>query len=821
MFKRLYSVSIITPLLLSSAAAQTPTTTVLRVSGPSVPLGQSVVLTATVAPASATGAVTFYDALTILGSARLSGGQAILTTPLLAFGTHSLHALYGGSSPFQKSASAAVQVRVNAVLGSGFTAPLAGRVVPRGGALTRLIGDFNADGKPDIVVAGWDYRYMNAGWVAVLLGNGDGGLRDPALIGPPVCGSASPFSPGPEVLLSGDFNQDGRTDLLAGCGAGGGAYEVFLGNGDGSFAPGSIVKIDHFSIALGDFNADGKADLVISAPADNNSTNLALWLLLGNGDGTFQTPAYIAQLPQESPNIYIADFNGDGKPDLATDDESSTVYVLLGNGDSTFQPPAATHLSNVYDLTFQDVNGDGKADMVKTYFDSCPLLDHLPCAVEVRPGHGDGTFGAPAVYDNNRAPGGDHVTHIHTVDFDGDGKVDLVVEDTNPGLDVLLGNGNGTFQPPVRYNGDYPADADFNGDGIADRVSIGNPAATEVSVSLGIRAQGAALLSIKAGSAQQVPIGQVFPTLLRVQVTDANLNPVSNAAVTFSAPSSGASGTFANGNPVAVVFTDSLGLATAPVFTANATLGTYAVIATASVQGTPTASAQFSLTNLGISLSSDSVTPNSGSGQSGVFAFSYSHSFGYSNLRQVFGSFNDSAFGHQGCSTYYLKDNNGLYLKNDTDDGWLGPLTPGAAGSVTNSRCTLDASGSSLSGSGATLTVTVKLSFKPIFAGVKGIYMYAIDSFGFTTPAREQRGSWTVTTSPPTSASVTPSSGSGSSGVFAFRYSSALGASISKTIAMTDGSDPSRPESRERCRTAAVRFAGTKGIYLYASTRPA
>lgn len=170
------------------------------------------------------------------------------------------------------------------------------------------VGDFNGDGKLDLVLDGAN----------ILLGNGDG-----------------TFTPAPQLNVTGavtvaDFNGDGKLDLAI-CNGPGGSVSIFLGNGDGSFTQASSSPITVGSypseILAGDFNNDGKMDLATANFADGTIS-----LLLGNGDGTF-TQAFSSPYPIALLNgfhIAAADFNGDGKLDLAVGDMfESNVTILL------------------------------------------------------------------------------------------------------------------------------------------------------------------------------------------------------------------------------------------------------------------------------------------------------------------------------------------------------------------------------------------------------------------------------------------------------------------------------------------------------------
>src|SRR6267154_1993020 len=168
------------------------------------------------------------------------------------------------------------------------------------------VGDFNGDGKLDMVVAGWGPQ-----GVSILLSNGDGTFQ-----------SARSFTAGtnPSWVAVGDFNGDGKLDLAVSNWSSN-DVSVLLGNGDGTFQPAISYGVGSSprSVAVGDFNHDGKLDLVVAnwgcngfptCPASNVS------VLLGNGDGIFQKARNFA-VGEAPVSLAVGDFNGDGIPDLS------------------------------------------------------------------------------------------------------------------------------------------------------------------------------------------------------------------------------------------------------------------------------------------------------------------------------------------------------------------------------------------------------------------------------------------------------------------------------------------------------------------------
>ena len=408
-------------------------------------LGQAVTLTATVTT-GATGKVTFYDGSTILGTSTIAGTQATLVTELLPVGSRSLRAFYLGDLNYQTSSSSVLPHTVVAgpSLGLQSARSLFG-VAPYSSALA--VGDFNNDGKLDLVLASDSSSSLGA----VMLGKGDGTFT----LGPALPSGAYAVS-----VAVGDFNGDGKQDLVLGSSAY--SVEVLLGNGDGSFGTPTVLQTSATvgGVAVADFNGDGKADIVAGLSGQ-------VGILLGNGDGTFA--AVVKYAAANASTGTVADLNLDVIPDVVTGGTYGTnVGILLGKGDGTFQTATSVALSQyTSSIVAGDFNGDGKPDLA--------VLAYYPGSIAVLIGNGNGTFQNPVTYQTNY-----YAYAIVAADLDGDGKIDLAVLNSSNGaiyslLWSLLGNGDGTFQNattgfgPAAPAGAYAAlAADFNGDGKTD-----------------------------------------------------------------------------------------------------------------------------------------------------------------------------------------------------------------------------------------------------------------------------------------------------------------------------------------------------------------
>ncbi len=281
-----------------------------------------------------------------------------------------------------------------------------------------------------------------------------------------------------------DLNGDKRGDLILAL-PGVSGIGVLLSGADGT--PGAMqqypVGVGPVALAPGDFNGDGKIDVAVaytgSSDATGNPGNVGV--LLGKGDGTFLASVNLPLLAGQSPvSITAADFDGDGRLDLAVATKAVSligpgkITIYAGKGDGTFAAgrdvPLADPTNYPEFVTSADLNGDGKMDLVALLYVQNPVW-----VVAGFLNRGGGNFTATATTPTEFGP----ITAV-AKDFNGDGKVDLVVAHCCGLTDTttLLGNGDGTFQPDVNHlSVPSPvalATADFDGDGMPDLIMGGN-----------------------------------------------------------------------------------------------------------------------------------------------------------------------------------------------------------------------------------------------------------------------------------------------------------------------------------------------------------
>ncbi len=333
--------------------------------------------------------------------------------------------------------------------GNGTFQPLANIADASGNALA--VADFNGDGKLDLVAGD-----SGSDQLRLLLGNGNGTFQPIVLV---------PAGGNPASLLSGDLNGDGKADILVATGHAG-QIATLLGHGNGTFEPPELAPLPGATaLAIGDFNEDGNLDVACGATLSGQS---AVALLLGDGAGHLGNPVSVVSEGTGPAVITAADLDHDGHLDLIavlTDLAGNKTLVLRGNGDGTFQPPDAYSMGGPTALGVGDFDGDHRLDIVTGNANiNLSLLSVLL-------GQGDGTFQVPPQTGFLGTPAGVTPASMRSGDLNADGLTDFIVAEST-GAQVLLGAGNGqlTRGQFINVKSDAIALGDVNRDGIPDVV---------------------------------------------------------------------------------------------------------------------------------------------------------------------------------------------------------------------------------------------------------------------------------------------------------------------------------------------------------------
>jgi hypothetical protein len=285
-------------------------------------------------------------------------------------------------------------------------------------------GDFNGDDNLDLVFAQSLPDHPEV-WASVTLGDGQGRFKFGGRLS-----NVNDPTLGAGFIQAGDFNGDGKLDLAVSDLQG---FSIFLGKGDGTFRHFVDIVDSTPTIAgmlTGDFNGDGKLDIALLAWGPSSGTYL--YMFLGNGDGTFQAEQTIfaSSTILEGGYLQLSDFNADGNLDLAFRTDSQ-ICVLLRNGDGTFQLPACHTVGTQFQFTYAigDINSDGKPDLIVSQF---PGVTDYSLAVLL--GNGDGSF-QPEQTIATGIPSAE--LGVTAGDFNSDGLLDLLFQ-TGLGMDALI-----------------------------------------------------------------------------------------------------------------------------------------------------------------------------------------------------------------------------------------------------------------------------------------------------------------------------------------------------------------------------------------------
>jgi len=347
--------------------------------------------------------------------------------------------------------------------------------------LSEVAEDFNKDGIPDLAVLWSNNDFGGPFSITILSGKGNGTFTKGATVQPAGIQSYP-------KMIAGDFNGDGKTDLaiLSYDGSTISYITVLPGNGNGTFGTpitgqvyvqpitGGDVIIG--TLAAADFNGDGKLDLAV---AGDYVSSGGVTILLGNGDGTFKAAGPNVDPSGDFALIATGDFNGDGIPDFVTPNYfefggSPTIFLGKGDGTFTFKKTSFTLAYFPTSVLVADFNSDGVLDLAFSDL----------YGVEIALGKGDGTFTeTPA----SPIPVPSELSSLKVGDFNHDGKVDIAgIDDYNDRIVLLIGAGDGTFKvtattpavSPIWLGPFSIVAADFNEDGVPDLAMLTKNVAT-------------------------------------------------------------------------------------------------------------------------------------------------------------------------------------------------------------------------------------------------------------------------------------------------------------------------------------------------------
>ena len=725
-------------------AAVTPSGTLVQAPGGPFPYGSTPMA---VADFNGDGILDLASVTAVLLGNGAGGFSPAPGSPFAGLGNNVVAADFNGDGIEDLAGATGGGVAVMLGDGSGRFAAAPGSPFAAGTTpVSAAVGDFNGDGILDIAAAN-----NGSSNVTVLLGNGSGGFT---------AGGTFPAASSPNSVVVGDFNGDGVADIAT---AGASGVTVLLGNGSGGFTSAPQTALVGSSLAVGDFNGDGIDDLTWTftvysgSPEVNNGAYYYVTVLQGSRSGVFTGnsfplgsvtfpisciyPHADCTIPQPL-NLVVGDFNGDGFQDIGVaiaNTYTNQLTIMLGNGSGGFTAGGTFAGGGYpYAVAAGDFNGDGRLDLATStgvvYLGASVPINLVLSTTSPLTITADKSV--PLTLNIN---GGGYGVLTGTVTFY-DGATVLGTANQSPWVFTIPGLSLSV--------GSHTLSATYTG-------SLGNSTSNSITIQVNPALPGQTI---------------AFPPLSNQNLGEAPL-PLTAFA------SSGLPVSLASNSPAVCTISGSTSSGFSVTLVAG---GTCSITATQAGNGSYAAAAPVTRTFL-VSVGPPaivSLSPNAGSGTSVTFKAVYSDPNGAADLNELLLQVNTTQSGANACYLYYQPQGNHLYLANNAGNAWMTPaLTPGVAGTASNSQCTLNAGSSSVTPAGNNLTLSVALSFASTFVSTRNVYLYAAGLSGRNS-GWVAEGTWTPRPSagPPSIVSLTPNAGTGNPVTFQAVYSDPNGA---------------------------------------------